>query len=95
MTPNIQELKRLAQKAEDAKDLHDAWLAQCALSDMCEVATPSTILALIEENERLTKALKPFAFLADLEAAQPDGATVMVNVSRCREARTALEGVKK
>lgn len=58
MTPDIHELKRLAQKAEDAKDLHDAWLAKCALSDMYEVATPSTILALIEVVKRQGEALE-------------------------------------
>lgn len=57
MTPDIQELKRLAEKAEETKDWNDAWLAKCALNDMYEVATPDTILALIEENERLREAL--------------------------------------
>ncbi len=45
--------------------------------------------ALERENARLREALKPFARIADMEEKQPDGASVMVNVSRCRDARAA------
>lgn len=40
--------------------------------------------------EGLRDALKPFARVADMEEREPDGASVFVNVSRCRDARAAI-----
>ncbi|RWO34781.1 MAG: hypothetical protein EOS10_00310 [Mesorhizobium sp.] len=40
--------------------------------------------------EALREALKPFAKIADMA---PDGSNVIVNISRCRDARRALEAL--
>jgi hypothetical protein len=47
------------------------------------------------EIERLRTALKPFAMIAEMEHRAEVGASVMVNVERCRDARAALSGSKE
>lgn len=42
------------------------------------------------ENERLREALKPFSRIADMEEKAGPADSVIVNVARCRDARTAL-----
>ena len=49
------------------------------------------IAALEAQVEGMRVALKPFARIADMEEHQPPAASVMVNVSRCRDARAALQ----
>lgn len=39
----------------------------------------------------LVSALKPFASIADMEPNTPDAASTFVNISRCRDARAALD----
>lgn len=43
------------------------------------------------EVERLKEALKPFARIADMEERAEPESSVIVNVSRCRDARAALQ----
>jgi len=70
---------------QKAKDAVQADYEQRILS-----ALSPSIASLQAENERLKAALKPFAQIADIEHRAKDGETVMVNVSRCRDARAAL-----
>lgn len=44
-----------------------------------------------EVTEAMVEALKPFACIADSEPNTPDGASTMVKISRCRDARAALD----
>lgn len=48
------------------------------------------LATLIEAFEAMGEALKPFASIAEMESKSPDGASVFVNVSRCRDAAGAL-----
>lgn len=43
-----------------------------------------------EQIAALMDALKPFSFLAACSPNKPDGASVIVNVSRCRDAARTL-----
>ena len=45
--------------------------------------------------EDLVKALEPFAQIADLEERAPPCASVMVNVDRCRDARSLIQKQKE
>lgn len=47
--------------------------------------------ALLSRVESLEKALKPFALVAEMEERATPCASVMVNVARCRDARTTLK----
>jgi hypothetical protein len=58
------------------------------VSDLQESA--DTIEANQARIAELEAALKPFARIAEMETRAEDGASVMVNVSRCRDARAAL-----
>jgi hypothetical protein len=55
-------------------------------------ANAERVAALEAENARLRALLKPFARVADMEHKAEGGASVMVNVNRCRDARAALGG---
>jgi hypothetical protein len=78
-----------AEAAERERDywqkLHDertAFLGQCATEKEAAEA----------RVKELEEALVPFARIAEMEKTTLDGTSVMVNVSRCRAARTALKG---
>lgn len=49
----------------------------------------------MERLRRCEEALKPFARIADMEEKAKAGASVIVNISRCREARAALTPMTK
>lgn len=51
--------------------------------------------ALKARVSELEGALEPFARIADIEAHAKVGESVIVNVERCREARSALSRTKK
>jgi hypothetical protein len=60
-------------------------------ADICEQAA-AAIERLVAERDRLAEALKPFRLLANCTDSEPDGASVIVNVNRARDARQALKG---
>lgn len=129
MTPEIQELKRLAEAAmpslsemmvvefaefSSVRDQDGASIAQVRggvpyfdkeVAAYIAAASPSTILALIEENERLRGHIGVLLDNEPDELAADGGVTVLdvwrkEAVERFRipvltEDRTALEGVKK
>lgn len=102
MTPDIQELKRLA---EAAKKITPQITRSYLWNDYMRAASPDTILALIEENERLRGHIGVLLDNEPDELAADGGVTVLdvwrkEAVERFRipvltEDRTALEGVKK
>ena len=51
----------------------------------------AAIERLVAERDRLAEALTPFRLLANCTDSEPDGASVIVNVNRARDARTALK----
>ena len=101
MTPDIQELKRLA---EAAKKVTLQSPDDRALYDFDRAASPSTILALIEENERMKQGLTDFHkklsdradWLRSEYLKGGDFVRLKEREDECRYIlRTALEGVKK
>lgn len=57
---------------------------------ICDQAA-DRLTALTAKVALLTEALKPFARIADMEERAEPESSVIVNVSRCRDARVALQ----
>lgn len=86
----IQELKRLAEKYAATEHGKRAGL----YAQYMRAASPSTILALIEENERLREALKPFAATAYSHPEMDSASSVITltyNKAHLRRARAVLK----
>lgn len=99
MTPDIQELKKRALAAKEAGLTHPASLKELhALNAMGAIASPDTILALIEIAEAADRLERNVGVLsiAEVEIRQAISNTNWQVIQHWREqVRTALEGVKK
>lgn len=84
---NPQNIAVLLQECEDLK--HDIERVYSR-----EAQRIADLEAAEAERDALRKVLEPFACIADMEKNAGPADSVMVNVARCRDARTLLSGGK-
>lgn len=96
MTPDIQELKRLAEAAKRVDDSGEVSIeAMKACMDFDDAASPSTILALIEVAEAAKATTANYDRLNPMRTADFHGEECSCFRCSIDRLRTALEGVKK
>jgi len=87
------EAVRAMHAGAECADAEPHWSSQAEAAtahDLASVAA-AAIERLVAERDRLAEALKPFRQLANCTDSEPDGASVIVNVNRARDARQALK----
>lgn len=86
--PGSAAMERLVQTLRNVTE-DDAYALPWTFGVTCREAADA-IETLTRERDEAREALKPFAQIADMEENAKDGASVIVNISRCRNARSVL-----